>query len=316
MSYAELMGFKKNFGFYDGPQGMPCNLSIITLPEAMVTITLGTKTFTVQADNLGVARFEVGTAGLWNVVAVKDDITQVGTVKIENVVTTALNLPRSLEDFTWSEISAISRAGLAPYNFSIGDTKRIKVNNEFYDAQIIDFNHDEVATEYAVGYGREKAGITFQLKQVLTTAKRMNSSSATWETCEMRTTTLPQAKATMEQDLVDVIVPVMKYTFTTFGTTGTIKALVDDLFLLSRIEAVGTIGQHAGEGTQYLLYQQGDTNNSIKYDNSDTAHNWWTRSPFVSSSSTNQYYVVNTTGTVNSGVTYSSTSYISFAFCV
>lgn len=55
-----------------------------------------------------------------------------------------------LEDMTWSEIAAISEAGLAEQYFSIGDTKSFW----FGKATIIAFNHDDL-------YSGGKAGITF-----------------------------------------------------------------------------------------------------------------------------------------------------------
>lgn len=64
-----------------------------------------------------------------------------------------LNLPsigRSLNEYTWQEISIISASGKAPEYFSIGDRKAVLINgkvgtkniNETYYVYIIGFNHD------------------------------------------------------------------------------------------------------------------------------------------------------------------------------
>ena len=314
MSYAELMGFKQNFGFYDGPQGMPCNLTIITLPGATVTITLGAETHTATANADGRASFTIGNAGLWSVVSVKDDVTQVGTVQVENVVTKALALPAPLESLTWSEISAISRAGLAAQNFNIGDTKTFRLSTgEEIIAEIIGFDHDDIDDGSVATYGRTKAGITFQCKKSITAANRMAAGNNAWDTCEMRLVTLPNIKGQMPQALSGKIANVKKYTSLTFAATSGIGTTIDNLFVLSRIEVDGTAGQHAGEGEQYEFYASGRSKQ--KFNAAGAAIAWWTRSPFISGS-TGYYYGINSSGVVASYTPTNTTVSNLFAFCI
>lgn len=313
MSYAELMGFKKKFGFYDGPTGMPCNLTIITLPGAIVTISLGAETHATIAAADGRAQFTVGTAGAWNVVAVKDDVTQVGTVIVENVVTKALALPAPLDSLSWTEIAAISRAGIAAQNFNIGDTKSIVLSTgEIILAQIIGFDHDDVADGSASTYGRSKAGITFQTKNVMNTTRRINASFVKWAQTEIHMSTLPAIKETMPAELVRNIVSVKKYTSDSAATSGwNLETTIDDLFLLSRGE-FNIAEAHAGEGTPYEYYTAG--RGAIKTNNSGTACQHWTRSP-TAAGSYSYWAVINTSGSPTA-IAQSSYQYIAPAFCV
>lgn len=312
MSYAELMGFKKNFGFYDGPGGMPCQLTVITLPEATVTVTLGLERYTSVADASGYARFEVKNPGEWDVFSVKDDITQVGKIRIENVVTKIMSLPCRLEDLTWSEISAISRAGFASTNFALGDTKRVQINGETYRAQIIDFDHDDVSAEEAPNYGRDKAGITFCLDKVLRGAKRLHTAngSMTWNILEMRTTTLPALKNTMDADLADVLVPVLKhYRTTNNATTSVINTCTDQLFIPCRQELLGDyVNTIAGEGEQYEYFK--DQAHRVRSDPDGALRTYWTRSLMTGQSGC-QY--IATTGLYGS---YTSLSDASSRWCM
>lgn len=77
----------------------------------------------------------------------------------------AFHGPFELKRFTWKEISDISRSGKAKTYFSIGDEKPLIIDGIPHIARIIDFDHDRVVD--VEGYGREKAGITFDLKNVL-----------------------------------------------------------------------------------------------------------------------------------------------------
>ena len=313
MSYAELMGFKKNFGFYDGPQGMPCNLTIITLPGATVTITLGAETHTTTANADGRASFTIGNAGLWSVVSVKDDVTQVGTVQVENVVTKALALPAPLESLTWSEISAISRAGLAAQNFAIGDTKTFRLSTgEEIIAEIIGFDHDDIDDGSVATYGRTKAGITFDTKNVMASTKRMSSSSVTWRTTEMRLTTLPAIEEQLPAELKNKIATVKKYTANDFFVPATIETTAEHLFILSREECNFANTQHPGEGSAYEFYKR---NTTIKTHNSGGASSWWNRSPLYSGSTKYFGIVASGTGIATSSVATDARG-LAFAFCI
>lgn len=317
MSYAELMGFKKNFGFYDGPQGMPCNLTIITLPGAAVTITLGAESYTATAAADGRAQFTIGTAGAWSVIAATDDVTQVGTVIVENVVTKALALPAPLEDLTWTEIAAISRAGLAAQNFNIGDSKQILLSSgEVVIAEIIGFDHDDIADGSVATYGRTKAGITFQTRKVLNSPRRFSGSTVIWSGSEIRLTTLPSIAEMLPYDLQREIVQVKKYTanaFTAAAGSWEIETTIDQLFLLSRVEAINKSITHPGEGTQYEYYAAGRS--LIKTDNGGTARPWWNRSPY-NVSSLNGIMIITAAGAENYSGATSNANYIAFAFCV
>ena len=71
---------------------------------------------------------------------------------------------KTLNEYTWDEISYISSNGLAgEYGFQVGDEKNITLStNEALTLAIMDFDHDDLAD------GTGKAGMTFGLKNLMT----------------------------------------------------------------------------------------------------------------------------------------------------
>ncbi len=189
---------------------------------------------------------------------------------------------KDLEDYSWDEITAISKAGKAREYFKLGDVKTAilfaegkELNNLGHmlipQFQIIGFDHDDVSEPNT--YGRPKAGITFRFGVVPVPSSfselwsfnvlggPLNNDNAaienaySWETCDMRTLTLPDLKSKLSVGLQNAICKVKKKTVS--GTDLSIVTTDDDLWLLSEVEIVGAADMsYPGEGEQYEFYKQ------------------------------------------------------------
>lgn len=239
---------------------------------ASVSMTKGGKTFTATADSKGVSYLYPLEYGVWTVTT--GSISK--TINIDAIAVFYLVMS-DLGSLSWSQVAAISKMGLASTLFHIGDEKTLTVNGVSYTAVIIGFDHDtpvDTAT-----YGRDKAGITWQLKNCLNTTYKMNSSntnSGGWTSCAMRTSTMATLLSQLAPDLKNAIVKVKKLSSAGNQSTA-INTTEDSLFLLSEVEIFGsTTHAKAGEGSQYEYYQSG--NSRAKTVNGSNS-SWWERSP-------------------------------------
>ena len=190
---------------------------------------------------------------------------------------------KTLDEYTWEEIDYISSNGLASeYGFAVGDEKNITLStDEALTLAIMDFDHDELAD--GTGY----AGITFGMKNLMASARQMNSSNTNsggftgsamyaW----LQNTLLP----TLPSDLQAVLKSVNKKT-SAGSQSSTINTNAMKVFLFAEIEIFGTVTySKAGEGTQYSYFATAA--NRIKYlsNGSGYADFWWGRSPRASTS--------------------------------
>lgn len=273
---------------------------------ASVSMTKGEKTFTSTADSEGVAYLYPSEFGVWTV-------TVGNTSKNINIGVNAVFylIMSNVESLSWPQVATISKTGLASSLFHIGDEKTLTVNGVSYTAVIIGFDHDtpvDTAT-----YGRDKAGITWQLKNCLNTTYPMNSSNTNnggWTSCAMRTSTMATLLSQLASDLKNAIVKVKKLSSAGNQSTA-INTTEDSLFLLSEVEISGsTTYANAGEGSQYEYYQSG--NSRVKTVNGSASY-WWGRSPYGSNSAS--FCSVNSVG--NAGYSNSSVlNGVAFGFCV
>lgn len=273
---------------------------------ASVSMTKGGKTFTATADSKGLAYLYPSEFGVWTVTAGSTS----KTINIDTVAVFYLAMS-DLEPLSWSQVAAISKTGLASALFHIGDEKTLTVNGVSYTAVIIGFDHDtpvDTAT-----YGRDKAGITWQLKKCLNTAYPMNSSDTNnggWTSCAMRTSTMATLLSQLASDLKNAIVKVKKLSSAGNQSTA-INTTEDSLFLLSEVEIFGsTKYSKSGEGSQYAYYKAG--NSKVKQVNGAPS-GWWERSPNGGYST--GFCIVSFNGNA-SGNDASATNGVSFGFCV
>lgn len=222
-----------------------------------------------------------------------------------------------LADYSWAEISEISKAGAAPEYFAVGDEKDITLTTgEAITLRIIGFNHDILSD------GSGYSGITFQMENCLPAVYRMHSSntnSVGWIGSAMRTRLQPGGAIfeTLPGDVKTVICPVDKVTSEGNKSTNLITTS-DYLFLLSEMEVFGYQSYAVVEGSQYVFYE-GDEDTTaqkaVKYCSGNLT-TWWERSPRATT--INGYAAVNAVGKPTAGyASNSNTEYsVSFAFCV
>lgn len=199
---------------------------------------------------------------------------------------------------------------------SVGDTQNITVDGVSYPVSILGFNHDDLAfcREYGDTTATGKAGITFQLKNCLTTGYVMNPSNTNaggWGGCAMRgsmATILGQFPSGLKS-----VLKTAKKLSSVGGNSSAINTTEDKLFLLAEIEIFGSLTHSfAGEGSQYAYYKAG--NSKIKSFQSGSATSWWERSP---AKDTISFCLVSNTGAaagVNSGA--AAPIGCSFAYCI
>ena len=287
--------------------GLRAVIYVFAQSGTSVSMTKGGKTFTATADSEGVAYLYPSEFGVWTVTAGSTS----KTINIDKVAVFYLAMS-DLESLSWFQVAAISKMGLARAQFHIGDEKTLTVNGVRYTAVIIGFDHDtpvDTAT-----YGRDKAGITWQLKNCLNTTYQMNSSntnSGGWKSCTMRTSTMATLLSRLASDLKNAIVKVKKLSSAGNQSTA-INTTEDSLFLLSEVEIFGsTTYAKAGEGSQYEYYQSG--NSRVKTVNGSVSF-WLERSPDGSNSE--GFCSVNSNGTALGGNFASGSGGVAFGFCI
>ena len=188
----------------------------------------------------------------------------------------------TFDELSWHKINMISEQGLAEDCFNIRDIKIIKVGDEIYHVQILGFNHDNKSD------GSGKAGITAQLKEIMTTTYFMNSygeNTGGWKDSEMRTYVNNDVYSFLPSDLQAVIKSVDKVSDNGNKNTTTLNTTQDKLFLLS-LEEVGFTSSDSpyfvpGQGTKYEYFTD-DASRVKSYLNGESMY-WWLRSAYTNS---------------------------------
>lgn len=287
-------------------KSLGAELRVMADSESIVTASKDGATLSATADSSGLAVFKIPTFGIWTVTV--GSVSK--TINI-NAIAVFYLVMSELESLSWSQVATISKTGYASTTFHIGDEKTLTVNGVSYTAVIIGFDHDTPVDTST--YGRDKVGITFQLKNCLNTTYPMNSSntnSGGWTSCEMRTSTMATLLSQLASDLKNAIVKVKKLS-SAGGRNNAIDTTEDSLFLLSEVEIFGSTNDaYAGEGSQYEYYQSG---NSRVKTVSGSAKIWWERSP--RSSFTEGFCAVGINGGASTNDASDSCG-VAFGFCV
>ena len=283
-------------------------INVYTIPSAAVTLTLGAKTLTANANASGLAVLYPNVLGTWSIKVVSPSNTYTGTVFVENIGIFSAPFP-TLNNMSWADINRVGQAGAAPNVFKRGDTKNITVNGETITLRLEDFNHDDLASG-------GKAKMTFGMKDLFAANQQMNTSNTnagSWNSSALRSI-MATYLSQMPADLRAVIKPVTKKT-TAGNQSTTIQSTTDSLWLFSAKE-VGietTAAGYTGEGTLYPLFV--DNNSRIKRLSNGTgsAQYWWLRSP--NTGNTANFRLVNSDGSGNN--TNASTSFgVCLGLCV
>ena len=199
----------------------------------------------------------------------------------------------------------------------VGNQVMIALDGTDYAFDVIGFNHDYLTDANA--YGSEtstgKAGITFQMHDLLITTYPINSSNTNvggWKDSLMRTSTMmtPLKVGYMPAAWQRAIKHVYKASGIGSGSSS-IESTSDDCFLLAEVEIFGSaINTASGEGTQYAYYKAG--NSKVKKKGGFT-NIWWTRSPAVGDSET--FCLVDSSGNININDADTQRG-VAFAFCI
>lgn len=208
---------------------------------------------------------------------------------------------------------------------SVGDQVALSLNGTSYNFDVIGFNHDTLttATAYGSSTATGKAGITFQMHDLFTTAYPMNSSrtnSGGWKSCAMRTSTMATMKGYLPSAWQSAIKPVNKTSGVGGGASSGTEVTSDSCFLLAEGEIFGSSGGSSGSGysfsdecaavTQYAYYGAG--NSKIKTQGG-SAYSWWERSP--RSGNSNLFCAVSSGGSAGHAIATNSYG-VAFGFCV
>lgn len=289
-------------------------LKVTSDSGAVVTTTNGTKTFSGTVPSSGVLSLTITASGTYTVTATKsgettDPVSVAITTSGQTYSVECLFFNSVLSKNTWAQIAKASAAGKASQLWSVGDTKDITVGSETLTLVIMGFNHDDLASG-------GKAGITFGMKNLIATTRRMNVSntnSGGFTGSEMYSWLQNTLLPTLPSDLQAVLKSVNKKT-SAGSQSSTINTNSMKLFLFSEIETFGsTTYSKAGEGSQYSYFATAA--NRIKYlsNGSGSAAWWWERSPHGSDSLS----FCSVDGNGSADVYYAGGTYgVCFGFCV
>lgn len=267
---------------------------------AAATVSVSGTTVTVTAKGAGSATITVTVAAGTNYTA---PTSKTCTVTAASIPSTTLSAN------SWGIISEASLAGVASDYWEVGDEKDITVDGETITLVIMGFNHDTKASGGT-------AGITFGMKNLMSSERAMNSSntnSGGFTGTTMYTWLQGTLLSSLPSDLQSVLLSVKKKT-SAGGGSSAINTTSMKVFLFSEIEVFGSVTySKSGEGSQYAYFATGAT--KIKYltNGAGSAYYWWERSPYASNS-TSFCYVY---GSGSAGANYASISRgVCFGFCV
>lgn len=259
--------------------------------------------------------------------------------------------PKTLNDYTWDEISEISSSGEAASMFKVGDCKEIVLNgtvgaltfNDYHTyAFIIGFDHNA---------SREGSNrIHFQLAKTAlsggtdicftdssynssgsSAAFRMNTNntnSGGWEDSYMRnsicgtskTSTSGRFMGAIPAALRNALKSVTKYTDNTGNastSSSAVTATTDYIFLLSEYEVFGSCSiansNEASRQQQYAYYSAGNSKVKYRHTSTSSTADWWLRSAYRGNS--NYFAYVITNGYVGSDIAGRSLG-VAPCFCV
>lgn len=292
---------------------MYCTLTVTTEPGANVSAVLGNKTLSTIADESGVAVLILREEGIWTITADNGALSKSAELDVTYQIDKTIPLGDTvLANNSWETISALAKAGRASSFWKIGDTKTFKIGAETYTAQIVAFDQYDVAD--SASYGRAKAGITFQLTELLTDSQVMNAATTVgggWGESTLRTYCNGSLLTSFDSTLQSVITPVL--TPYTAGKTTTVSTVEDKIFAPSEYEIFGVVDDgYAAEGSRFAYYASG--NSPAKTVHGFTSkYNYWTRSVYKGNGT---LFITISSGGTLSGASPANKSYVSPVFCV
>ena len=195
---------------------------------------------------------------------------------------------------TWSEIFANEANGTYSTKYSLGDTKKITINNKDYYAQIVAFDADPLSDNSG------NAKITWILKELYDDTHIMNATATNangWPETEMRTwlndTILPLISS-------DVRTAIKEVTKTSYDRTTSADVTSNDKLWIPSAREVFTSSSYGYESsgpTYTTVFNSSSTRTKYK---GVSANIWWLRSAYRSYTTDFQYVYNNGTLSNNS----------------
>lgn len=228
-------------------------------PNTQVILEQGELSFVGTVGGTMELMASVSSLGKWEMTYVYANKTYFKDIRVDNIGYNRVVAAPTLAASPWEYIAKLSEAGLAREAYVLGDTKSVTSSLGTYDVQIIGFDHDFYSTPKP---GRERAGITFQMKSTTGMDYIIDSNPSfpyNWEQTNMRTVQLPAILQSMPGPLQNAVKLVRKFTAQTNGIMGC--STNDYLFLFSDYELCGksvSITDFAYT-QQYEYYRSGHT---------------------------------------------------------
>ena len=291
--------------------GLSPRIVVTTATGSTVTCTKGGTTLTATEVS-GKWTFNLNDFGTWTVNATLGGKSATKDVDVvwAQVYEVALSfVDATLNNNDWETIKQVSDASAGESYWAVGDCKQITMNGKVSDGLTLNNYQTWV---YIIGFDHNKdvegTGIAFQgfktaqangidvalCDSGYNTNKtsgqwfNMNNSLANsggWESCRMRSTTLPLVKSALPSELTSVIKTTTIYSDNTGGGSDTasyVTATRDDLYLLAEFEIFGaqTYANSAERNhqQQYAYYVAGNSKIKYRHDSTATAVIWWERS--------------------------------------
>lgn len=232
----------------------------------------------------------------------------------------------TIDDNSWAVINEAAIEGVASDFWAVGDRKAVPIDGTFgnltisgtYYPYILGFNHNsaregENTIHWQFAFDAETEGnhIAFTDSDYgntgTTAGMRMNLSNTNvggWASSYMRSDVCTAFEEALPEELVDVIVPITKYTDNAGNSSNSnsnVTATTDEIFLASEYEIQGsrsyanTYEQNYQE--QYRYYKNGNSKVTCRHDLPTTACIVWTRSAYYSNSSS--FCIVYSDGSAN-----------------
>ena len=293
-------------------------LQVTSDAGATVTATNGTKRFTDTIPSGGVLSMNITSAGTYAVTVTKngkssgampvDITTNASTYTVE----CALFYP-ILADNSWTEIKQASSSGQAPYLWSVGDEIDIAIGSKTYTFVILDFNHD-------LTWDGTKAGITFGLKNLMTTTYTMGETNNLGYKESVIDKLLNDTSSStcilnlLPSDLTTNIGKACKK-WDSGNSSGFVNGMYTRyLFIFSETEIFGTSTcSTADQGSQYSYFVNESNRKKYLSNGEGNLSGWWTRTSF--SASTTMFCAASSSGELL--CTRADTSLgVCFGFCI
>ena len=257
------------------------------------------------------------------------------------VSVTAAFIDTVLNNNDWATIQSVAQAGNGSSYWNVGDRKEVTLNgtvrartlsNYKWYAYILGFNHNQAkegtAIHFQFGFNALSGGVHTAMTdwtstnaygdygdKVLFNMNKASSgtNSGGWNSCTMRSTTIPEFIQCLPAALQSALKAITKYTDNTGNSSnvaGNVTTTSDKVFLLAEYEVHGArsyANQYEytdSKQAQYAYYSAG--NSKVMYNDqvTGTAVYWWCRSAYCNDST--YFCNVNYYGDATAGNAYGS----------